>query len=102
MVHPGVQSRLGRLVKCTQLFDILRGSSEDRCTDPRDAVYAYLGLSEEATNVNLAPDYEEHSVEAVYHKYAIHFVQQGRGLHMLQWCSFLRDPRPRIPSWAPR
>jgi len=67
-------------------------------TDNRDFIYALTGISEDATQNHLYPDYTKHVV-TVYTDVAKYFLAAGR-LRTLWLCSHPRR-LPGLPSWVP-
>ena len=97
-------------------IDLLRENGQDRrllallvnfrralSTDPRDKIYAMLGL---ASDVEGAPpqDYSR-SVKDVYQDYALHLISRGLGLETLCHAGLTQgEPKPELkdlPSWVP-
>ncbi|KAF2760914.1 HET-domain-containing protein [Pseudovirgaria hyperparasitica] len=86
------------------LFSVLSTSSlleEDynhlSCSNPRDRIFALLGLVADSDEFHFFPDYSS-TCEKVYTLLAERFLQQGR-INMLALC---RAPRPsNLPSWVP-
>ncbi|KIM93997.1 hypothetical protein OIDMADRAFT_149627 [Oidiodendron maius Zn] len=77
-----------------EILSILRGS---QASDPRDKVYAALGVSgEEAL---MAPNYSL-SVQDVYVQLARTYIERYQNLDLLGYC---RGPQesPDLPSWVP-
>lgn len=99
-IDTSVETRLFSEGGTPLLLDVLTATCDDRCSDPRDAIYACLSISNEANKPELSPDYDL-DVAAVYHKFALHFVQRGQGLQLLYQCS-LNEAQPSMPSWVPR
>ena len=64
-------------------------------TDPRDKIYAALGLVKEGSNV--IPDYDNEVAE-VYRSFARQYIEEHKTLDLLEECSLSADD---IVSWAP-
>ena len=97
---------MGRLQHCIRtdpshaqlkLFSLL--SSRRRClaTNPRDKVYALLGMVNDAGGIS--PDYSK-SVEEIYMQTAKHIMITNKDLKLLSEVKELR-PNPELPSWVP-
>jgi len=99
-IDSAVEARLYRFKETPPLLYVLYANRTDGCGDPRDAVYAYLGVSIEADNRELLPNYDQ-DVRFVYHKYAEHFVRSGQGMEMLYNCC-MDEAQPSMPSWVPK
>jgi len=80
-----------------KLLDLLHRCRVSNATNPRDYVFGLLGLSIEADEPMLTPNYSE-SVHEVYHRYAVYFIEHGDGIAVLyNSCSTM----PGLPSWVP-
>lgn len=89
--------KLARLLK--QAFIFRKGVLE--ATDPRDRVFALLGISADAADLHLAPDYSK-SKARVFTDVAMALIGQI-GIEVLTWCNFtlpLGEDRLQ-PSWVP-
>ncbi|KAF2002319.1 HET-domain-containing protein [Amniculicola lignicola CBS 123094] len=68
-------------------------------TDPRDLVYALLGICSNAQELGLVPDYAK-SCRMVYLEVAV--ALRKHGVNLLPWClDTLRRDEDAIPSWVP-
>jgi len=67
------------------------------CSDPRDWIFAVLGLADDATEFDAFPDYTM-SYEDVDTKATRKFLNQGR-IDILSYYQFPRDSS--IPTWVP-
>ncbi|KAH7157707.1 heterokaryon incompatibility protein-domain-containing protein [Dactylonectria estremocensis] len=76
------------------LLELLAGSRDFRCTDPRDRVFALLSL---CPKVKINPDYNKSSVE-IFTETALHLLSSA-GLLMLSYAGVRR--KPDVPSWVP-
>ena len=99
-VDPAVDARLSKFIEVPPLLYVLYANRTDACSDPRDSVYAYLGLSEEINAPELLADYHQ-DANSVFHKYAQHFVRCNQGVEMLYNC-FSYENDFSLPSWVPR
>jgi hypothetical protein len=72
------------------------------CSDPRDKVFAVLGLATDwLEKGGLDPDYRETTTaEEIYKRYAMWDVKKNRSLRILSFASG-RPESFRLPSWAP-
>lgn len=83
-----------------RLLDLLATCRSIRSTDPRDNIYALLGLPDDAQDAP-SPDYSR-PVEQVYFDYALYFESRGLGLEVLRAAA--EHPHPTIswlPDWSP-
>jgi hypothetical protein len=83
------------------LYDCLRISRNFNATDPRDKVYAFLGLLNASTRALITPNYRE-MVEKTYTRAAIAVIMESGNLKLL---ANLEDMSQRslhsLPSWVP-
>ncbi|EPE24757.1 hypothetical protein GLAREA_08610 [Glarea lozoyensis ATCC 20868] len=81
--------------------DILEQTRHRRCCDPRDRVYAILGVIQVTTHqrFSIIPDYTK-SVEEVYLEFARDFVLNGNGLTLLRFVSSSKATG-KLPTWVP-
>ena len=85
-----------RLSLCHLLF--VFGKSE--ATDPRDRLFALLGLASDGDDPSLIPNYVE-SIEMVFLRYSNHFVRHGDGINLLYQAVGASKTDLSIPSWVP-
>ena len=82
------------------LQDIIRFAWSWEATDPRDKIYALLGLASDWADSGIMPDYTS-SVAAVYKKVTIYHLQKY-GLEFLELAGDTSLRRiDRLPSWCP-
>jgi Heterokaryon incompatibility protein (HET) len=89
----------GKLIN-RDLWDILDECSGLATSEPRDKIYAVLGLAKGMPALPV-PDYAK-SVQEIYLEFARHFVRTGHGLEIIT--AAVANDRPRkadYPSWAP-
>lgn len=67
------------------------------CSDPRDRVFAVLGLADDASSFDSFPDYSS-TCEDVYTKATKQLLNQGH-ISIFSYCHFPRDKS--MPSWVP-
>ena len=80
------------------LRELIRACRYRRATDPRDKIYALLGLMGDGRNNLLQPDYTK-PVAEVYAHATQHFIIQSESLDPIcGWQSLGRDD---LPSWVP-
>ncbi|KAH0565682.1 hypothetical protein GP486_000922 [Trichoglossum hirsutum] len=82
------------------LLDLARRSKHQKATDPRDNIYALLGLSNEHSTPGLQPDYTELATNT-YRRFATHFVNTGDGARLLIEAAHSSGSDPELPSWVP-
>lgn len=87
--------------KCLMLL-LLHQAGFSKASDPRDCVFALLGLSHEANEPALQPDYSEaETLERTYQRVAKFLVKKGYGAQLLR--SVSPDAEDTLlPSWVPR
>lgn len=76
-----------------------------RCWDPKDRIYAVLGLANDAGELGIAPDYAKSTVQTLTNV-AVAFVRRDlltrtRALFHLVWSSRGKSSDPALPSWVP-
>ena len=92
--------------QCRSLIQLLKSFRQCLCSDPRDKVYALLGLAnDQGAHKMVSVDYSK-SVEAVYLECAQSLVRNGNGMEMLSQAGTPReredtDLNPSLPSWVP-
>ncbi|KAF2501346.1 HET-domain-containing protein [Lophium mytilinum] len=84
------------------LFQMLLATSYNQCSDPRDKVYAILGLGKDwDRNQDMNPDYTVGMGE-VYKRFAIWDSKRNANLRVLSCASGPKeDGESRMPSWTP-
>ncbi|KAK5654307.1 hypothetical protein OQA88_7485 [Cercophora sp. LCS_1] len=95
-----------RKFSTAHLLDLLVYSRDCKASDPRDKVFALLGLIQDAALHGLSADYHL-SVREVYTGIAAFFMQNNHDFRGIQYCRGALFPSPslenryRIPSWVP-
>ncbi len=80
---------------------LLHESQERECQDPRDKIYALVGLMRETPNSLLRPSYEK-PVSEVYADAARFLINSNRGLDIICEHDIEFPERfPGLPSWTP-
>ncbi|KAF7507382.1 hypothetical protein GJ744_010699 [Endocarpon pusillum] len=79
------------------LLTLLYYSPYFQAADPRDYVFALLGIASDSDDFP-KPNYET-AVEQVYHKISSCFIQQGKGYLMLHLVG-MRPTNNGLPSWV--
>jgi Heterokaryon incompatibility protein (HET) len=89
----------GKLIN-RDLWDILDECSGLATSEPRDKIYAVLGLAKQTPALPV-PDYAR-SVKEIYLEFARHFVHTGYGLEIIT-AAVANDHPKKVdyPSWAP-
>jgi hypothetical protein len=82
------------------LCHLLMMFCKSEATNPRDRLFAFLGLAKDGDDSSLRPNYDE-SVELVFLRYAKHFVRNGDGMKLLYEAAGVSNREISIPSWAP-
>lgn len=96
------QVESGRGLTMFQLFEMMMTMTIRETSDPRDRVYALLGLADDAKQLGIRPNYSLSCAE-VYVNTAMALIQD-HGLIVLSYCSFGRREkvlRQEVPSWSP-
>jgi hypothetical protein len=96
------RGRLQSIKSHTPLITLLRYAHGSKATDPRDYVFALLGISLEAEEPILQPNYEkDERKEKTYLRVAKYMVEKGHALELLQHVTFDGSSR-NLPSWVPQ
>ena len=82
------------------LYDLLLLFIKSEVTNPRDRLFAFLGLALDGDAFSLRPSYDE-SIESVFLRYARYFIETGDGFRLLSHSSGILNKELSIPSWAP-
>jgi hypothetical protein len=98
-------NRLGRSEMCRtdkSLFEVLLERRGAGVTDPRDMLYAHLGLLPSPIDPPMEIDYNK-SVADIYEHIARHFINKSQSLIILTYIEDkkLEDRRHDLPSWVP-
>ncbi|KAJ4369045.1 hypothetical protein N0V83_006127 [Neocucurbitaria cava] len=94
--------RSGRELTMFQLFEMMITMAVRETSNPRDRVYALLGLAEDREQLGIRPDYSL-SCAHMYMRTAEALISE-HGLVMLSYCDSRRSGKPHtagFPSWAP-
>ena len=84
-----------------ELLFLMDSFWHNEATDPRDKVYALLGLATDNHSESIVPDYKS-PVGLVYAESVKDTIIRERNLQVFSYCSGLFTPRDAtIPSWAP-
>lgn len=81
------------------LISLLRQNITSKATDPRDHVFAFLGISNEAEEPELQPNYREEA-DDIYKRVGKYMAEKGFAPLLLD-CTTRSNP-PNWPSWIPR
>lgn len=93
-------TRWQRIKGGNDIYDILFMSYRFQCTDPRDKIYAVVGLANHSQQeAQLAVDYES-GIEEVYLRSAVNIMLSNRSLDLLQ-CVVHHTMISCLPSWVP-
>ncbi|MCJ1380894.1 hypothetical protein MMC17_004003 [Xylographa soralifera] len=84
------------------LFQILLATCFNDCSDPRDKIFAVLGLAKDwLEKGGLVPDYSnEATAEEVFKRFAMWDVKKNGQIRILS-CATDPDQPSQLPSWAP-
>jgi len=86
--------------KKLDIFSLLAKYGDQRTTDPRDKVFALLGLATDDSSGTLLPDYAK-SWEEVYIETARHIIKRNRTLTILSMAGAFSERSTELPSWVP-
>ncbi|PVH73632.1 HET-domain-containing protein [Cadophora sp. DSE1049] len=82
------------------IIHLLLMFDRSEATDPRDRLFALLGLASiDGNDEEFRPDYNE-SVESVTQRFTMGFIQKGDGMKSLHLAGLLGHPSS-MPSWVP-
>jgi hypothetical protein len=81
-----------------KLIHLLHRCRVASATDARDYIFGLLGLSSEANEYDLRPDYTQ-NLEQVYCRVAEYFVKHGDGISLLYDSG--KTSNKGLPSWVP-
>lgn len=79
------------------LLDLVAAHSSKNATDPRDKIYAFVGLSSPG-EIDFPIDYSK-PVREVYTDFVRYMVKLTADLEIITWQE--RDKRSDLPSWVP-
>ena len=80
-------------------LNLLSVFEKSEATDPRDKLFALVGIAKDGTDNALRPDYNE-PTEMVLLRYARSFVNLGQGIWML-YIAGIASRNFQVPSWVP-
>lgn len=84
-----------------KLLDILRLTRKYLSTDPRDKVFALMGIVTSADSMSFKADYRL-STEEVYLSVAVHNLENLKDLDLLGNGGISSNPlNPKLPTWVP-
>jgi Heterokaryon incompatibility protein (HET) len=96
--NPIILLKIRRAAEPSPLIYLMRSLRHFQATDPRDKVFALLGIASDTKTLGLRPDYRK-SCEEVYTDLARALIQNGY-IELLSLCEFPKE-RPVLPSWVP-
>lgn len=90
-----------QLKRTRRLIDKIGKAFDYDATDPRDRIYALLGLTSDAEYFQALVSYHEaDTYEVVYRRFAVALIHQGHLLQILHMAC--KTPSsPQMPSWVP-
>jgi hypothetical protein len=89
----------GNLMQKPPLLELVVNNRFAQCSDPRDRIFALLGVSCGTAVSDLPPDYTE-TVAETYLRAARYFIATGDGAALLTQATSLRR-KHKLPSWVP-
>jgi hypothetical protein len=96
--NPIILLKIRRAAQPSPLIYLMRSLRHFQATDPRDKVFALLGIAADTKALGLHPDYRK-SCEEVYTDFARTLIQNGY-IELLSLCEFPKQI-PGLPSWVP-
>jgi hypothetical protein len=81
----------------TNILTVLHSTQEAKCTDPRDRLYAILGVVKDTTDIQI--DYAK-SIPDVYREWAMRRINRTASLDILGACADSAREND-LPSWVP-
>lgn len=82
------------------LCNLLMLFSKSEASNPRDRLFAFLGLAADGDDISLRPNYSD-SVQSVFLRYARYFVTNGDGIKLLYQAAGISKREIPILSWVP-
>ncbi|KAL1650874.1 hypothetical protein SLS58_000993 [Diplodia intermedia] len=102
-VPPTIRLQLGHTDRSRSLWNLVRDVRACRASDPRDKIFAVLGLANDADHARrpFAPDYSK-TVAETYLDFATHLVSESKA----SLADVVRESQSRtriaeVPSWVP-
>lgn len=92
-----VSSRMCENKPFQDMITLLRHSRRCETTDPRDRVYAFIGLADPAYSIK--PNYES-SIQDVYIDATARIIRKERSLNIIFEANE-KERKPDLPSWVP-
>jgi len=93
-------TQIAMLEPNNSLFEMLCHSINSHCLDPRDRIYALLGIvSGWEMELGIVPNYTA-SVRDVYIDFAVRYMKTGDSLQLMHLCG-LRELQAGWPTWVP-
>ena len=83
----------------TSLEDLIYQTQASKCSDPRDRVYAMLGLLPNGPSSEINPDYSQ-SISQVYRDVVTKQLEEFGDCKILQSCELERN-QTEMPTWVP-
>ena len=84
----------------SDMIDLIMDTRERKCFDPRDRLYALVGLTRDPSVLPYPATYEKDQA-TVYADFAFHNLSQCRQLRVLEYCYLAPGRLDGLPSWAP-
>ena len=79
----------------TTLYELLYKARRLGCTDPRDRIYAFLGLAIDSESIDITPDYSS-TISEVYEKLALALMRSHKHLLILNLKRAYHDDRHTV------
>ena len=84
-----------------RLPELLLSARESHCTDPKDQIYALLGLAADAGDCSVKLDYSQ-DVTKIYQEITTSFISQYKSLDTLSMVQdYAWNVTTGLPSWVP-
>ncbi len=95
-----VRSLVGNYQKRTLMY-LLDRTKDAQCCDPRDRIYAVLGMLDAPSRRQIVPDYSK-TTRDVYTEIVLEDIKKEKSLRMFRQCEVRYSPRDlELPSWVP-
>jgi len=99
---------LGKAQEKRTLFELLRACGDFDATDPRDKVYALLGIAKDAERLRITVDYSKSPVavftevaKVLIREYGVNILSFNAGLSLRDYKKPTLLKRVDLPTWCP-
>lgn len=81
------------------ICSLLQATARSGCSDPRDRIYALLGICDAQLSRQVTPNYLA-PVSNIFEDFFVKFIEEYHSLDLLQFCCF-KTRHLDLPSWVP-